>query len=59
MGNIIVKTPICYRCDKDKHPSGKIVVNDPHAIQTKSGEWICGYCITEMNLKLFGEPPKE
>jgi hypothetical protein len=54
MTNIIYHTPICYRCDRDKHPGGKSVLNDPHAIRTESGEWICDLCLTEMNLKLFG-----
>lgn len=60
MTHKIYKTPICYRCDRDKHPGGKSVLNDPNKIQTNDGEWICSECWTEMSLRLFGGvPPKK
>jgi hypothetical protein len=56
--SIIYHTPICYRCDRFTHPSGKVVVNDLGAIKTESGEWICSECQVQENnkklLTLFG-----
>jgi hypothetical protein len=59
--SIHYKTPICYRCDRDKHPGGKSVLNDKYAIQNEKGEWICSECQTQETtrlLSLFGGQKK-
>jgi hypothetical protein len=46
----------CHYCDHDKYPQGKVIdpTTDKQARQMKDGSFMCGYCVTEKSLSLFG-----
>ena len=35
---------ICYDCDHELYPKGKIIFNDPLAKQDRNGRWHCSDC---------------
>jgi hypothetical protein len=38
---------ICYQCDKDIYPRGKILFDDQFARQDGKGNWHCSDCMKE------------
>jgi hypothetical protein len=38
---------VCYQCDKDEYPKGKILFDDQFATQDSRGNWHCKDCIKE------------
>lgn len=48
----VIKANYCYYCDKESYPQGRFLdINDKHAQKTERGDWKCGDCITEDNVK--------
>jgi hypothetical protein len=37
-------TKICYDCDHELYPNGKIIFDDPLAKQDNKGRWHCSDC---------------
>src|SRR5918996_4778476 len=37
-------TKICYDCDHELYPKGKIIFDDPLAKQDRNGRWHCSDC---------------
>jgi hypothetical protein len=43
----IKKIRICYQCDKDIYPKGRILFDDQFARQDNKGNWHCIDCMKE------------
>jgi hypothetical protein len=41
---ILGPTKICYDCDHELYPKGKIIFDDPFAKQDRKGRWHCSDC---------------
>jgi hypothetical protein len=45
---------ICYDCDHELYPNGKIIFDDPLAKQDSNGKWHCSDCqLTEKRRNLL------
>jgi hypothetical protein len=40
----IKKIRICYDCDQELYPNGKIIFDDEFAKQDRNGRWHCSDC---------------
>jgi hypothetical protein len=51
-------TKICYDCDNELYPNGKIIFDDPLTKQDSEGKWLCSNCqLTDGRkslLKIYG-----
>jgi Zn-finger protein len=43
----IKQARICYQCDKDLYPKGKIITDDQFAHKDSKGNWHCVDCLRE------------
>jgi hypothetical protein len=48
----ISKINICHYCNSDIYPSGKPIIDDKNAVRTAKGDYKCGECVGEDNVKL-------
>jgi hypothetical protein len=49
---------ICYQCDKDLYPKGKIITDNQYARQDSKGQWHCMDCLREdFNNELIRRAP--
>src|SRR5215204_3394521 len=52
------RVKVCYDCDHELYPIGKILIDDPDARQDKKGNWHCSDCqlpdIRKSYLKMYG-----
>jgi hypothetical protein len=46
----------CHYCDHDNFPDAKPIdpTIDHNAKKTEKGDWMCGVCVSERMLSLFG-----
>jgi hypothetical protein len=60
---IIGPPKICYDCDREQYPNGKILFDDEFAKQDRKGRWHCSDCqLTDRRrtlLKMYGPNHKK